>query len=318
MNEKSYRDSEKKMRTKTFLTGLLLACLLFAGLAKSADQKTFSTPNEAVQALVKASEDGNQEEMLAVFGDEGKELVYSGDTVQDKASMQRFVKAYKTKHAIVTQDKNTRILQVGANNWPMPIPLVNEGGKWKFDTAAGKQELLFRRIGHNELGAIAACRGFIDAQKDYAAAGHDGLPAGIYASKLMSDPGKQNGLYWEAKEDEPTSPAGPFLAQAADEGYESSTVGRKGQPYHGYLYRVLKAQGSAAKGGAKSYLSDGKLSSGVALAAYPAQYRVTGVMTFIINQHGVVYQKDLGDKTLDLAAAMTEYNPDGSWTKVTD
>jgi hypothetical protein len=318
MNEKTPRDGEIKMRAKTFLTVLLLALPPFAGLARAADQKTFATPAEAVQALVKASEDENQEEMLAVFGDDGKDLVFSGDPVQDKAGMQSFVKAYKIKHVIVTKDVNTRILQVGASDWPMPIPLVNDGGKWKFDTAAGKEELLYRRIGHNELGAIAASRGFIDAQKDYAAVGHDGLPAGIYAKKLMSDPAKQNGLYWETKEDEPASPAGPFLAKAGGEGYEAPGLGGKEQPYHGYLYRILKAQGPAASGGAKSYLSDGKLTGGVALVAYPAQYKVSGVMTFIINQHGVVYQKDLGEKTLDLAGAMTEYNPDSTWTKVTD
>jgi len=315
---KTPTDGKNKMRIKTFLTLFFLAFFLFAGLANAADQKTFATPAEAVQALLKAAEDGNQDEMLAVFGDDGKDLVFSGDSVQDKAGLQSFVKAYKTKHAIVTKDANTRILQVGAKDWPMPIPLVKDGGKWRFDTAAGKEEILYRRIGHNELGAIAACRGFIDAQKDYAAVGHDGLPAGIYARRLNSEPGKQNGLYWETKEDEPASPAGPFLAQAEEEGYENVSMGKKGQPYHGYLYRILKAQGPAASGGAKSYLTDGKLTEGVGLVAYPAQYKVSGVMTFIINQHGVVYQKDLGEKTTDIAAAMTEYNPDTTWTKVTD
>jgi hypothetical protein len=307
-----------KIRPTTILTAFLLASFLFAASANAADQKTFATPDEAVQALIKASKDGNQEEMLAVFGDQGKDLVYSGDSVQDKARMQRFVKSYETKHVLVRKDANTRILQVGANDWPMPIPIVNDGGKWKFDTAAGMQELLFRRIGHNELGAIAACRGFIDAQKDYAALGHDGLPAGIYAQQLMSEPGKQNGLYWETKEDEPASPAGPFLAQADGEGYGGTPGSAASEPYHGYFYRILKAQGAAAKGGAKSYLSDGKLTQGVALVAYPAQYKVSGVMTFIINQQGVVYQKDLGDHASDLAAAMTEYNPDSTWSKVTD
>ena len=318
MNEMISRDGGIHMQTKTFLTMVILTSMLFAGLAKAAEQKTFATPEEAVQALFRASADGNQEEMLAVFGDEGKDLVYSGDTVQDKARMQRFVKAYNTKHAIVTQDENTRILQVGASDWPMPIPLVNDGGKWRFDTEAGKQELLFRRIGRNELGAIAACRGFIDAQKDYASVGHDGLPAGIYASRLMSDPGKQNGLYWESKNDETASPAGPFLAKASGEGYGTSAGGEDAEPYHGYFYRTLTAQGAAAKGGAKSYLTDGKLTGGVALVAYPAQYKVSGVMTFIINQNGVVYQKDLGEKTSELAGAITEYNPDGTWKRVTD
>jgi hypothetical protein len=304
-----------KMRTKTLLSIFLLALFVIAGSANAADQKTFGTPAEAAQALFKASEDQSQEEMLAILGDDGKDLVYSGDAVQDKAHMQHFVKAYNTKHTIVKQDENTSVLQVGANDWQMPIPIVNDGGKWRFDTAAGRQELLFRRIGHNELGAIAACRGFIDAQKDYAAVGHDGLPAGIYASKLMSDPGKQNGLYWETKADEPASPAGPLLAKAGGEGYKPP---KEDQPYHGYLYRILQGQGTAAKGGTKSYLSDGKLTGGVALVAYPAEYKVSGVMTFVINQRGVVYQKDLGEKTAETAGSMKEYNPDGTWSKATD
>jgi hypothetical protein len=290
--------------------------VMAAASVAAVEQKTFATPAEAVHALVKASEDGNQDEMLAILGDDGKELVYSGDPVQDKAGMAGFVKAYKTKHAIVEQDAKTRVLQVGARDWPMPIPIVNDGGKWRFDTAAGKQELLYRRIGHNELGAIAACRGFIAAQQDYVSAGHDGLPAGLFARKLMSDPGKQNGLYWETSEDEAPSPAGPLLAQAGGEGYESAALGGKAQPYHGYLYRILTAQGSAAKGGTKSYIADGQLSGGVALVAYPVEYRNSGVMTFIINQSGLVYQKDLGDKTSEIAGTMTEYSPDKSWKKV--
>jgi hypothetical protein len=318
MNKKTPRDGEMKMRTRTFLIVFLLALLVLAGLANAADQKTFATPAEAAQALFKASEDQSQEEMLAILGDDGKDLVYSGDAVQDKAHMQHFVKAYSTKHTIVQQDENTSVLQVGANDWQMPIPIVNDSGKWRFDTAAGRQELLFRRIGHNELGAIAACHGFIDAQKDYAAVGHDGLPAGIYASKLMSDPGKQNGLYWETKGDEPASPAGPLLAKAGGEGYKPSAAGEADQPYHGYLYRIMQGQGTAAKGGTESYLSDGKLTGGVALVAYPAEYKVSGVMTFIINQRGVVYQKDLGEKTAEVAGALTEYNPDKTWSKVTN
>ena len=307
------------MRIANKFTVLALLSMLMGTRATwPVDQKTFASPAEAVHALVKAAEDGNQDEMLAVLGDDGKDLVYSGDPVQDKTGMEKFVKSYKTKHAIVTEDDKTRILQVGPNDWPMPIPIVNDGGKWRFDTAAGKEELLYRRIGRNELGAIAACRGYIDAQKDYAAEGHDGLPAGMYAQRLMSSSGKQDGLYWETAEGEPTSPAGPFLAEAGGQGYEGEGLGGKSQPYHGYLYRILKAQGAAAKGGAKNYLSDGNLSGGVGLVAYPAEYKVSGVMTFIINQDGVVYEKDLGEKTAEIAKAMTEYNPDSTWHKVKD
>jgi hypothetical protein len=314
MREKTSGDGDAKMSSRTLLGIFILAIALSPGLALAADQKTFATPAEAVQALVKSAEDFNQEEMVAVLGEDAKELVFSGDSVQDTAGAKAFVKAYKTKHSIVTRDQNTRILEVGPNAWPMPIPIVNDGGKWRFDTTAGKEELLIRRIGYNELGAIAACRGYIDAQKDYAATGHDGLPAGIYARRLRSDPGKQNGLYWETGENEPTSPAGPLLAQAEGQGYDTT----KSAPYHGYLYRILTGQGTAAKGGAKSYLSDDKLSGGVALIAYPVEYRVSGVMTFIINQNGVVYQKDLGEKTSEAAAAITVYNPDSTWKRVTD
>ena len=301
-----------------FIITVCAGALLTGIPGRAADQKTFATAAEAAHALYKASADGNQDEIVAVLGDEGKQLVFSGDAVQDKRGMEGFVKAYKTKHSLVKQDDKTQILQVGANDWPLPIPIVNDGGKWRFDTAAGKEELMYRRIGHNELGAIAACRGFIDAQKDYAAVGHDGLPAGIYAQKLLSAPGKQDGLYWETKEDEPASPAGPLLAKAGGLGYVPEGLGGKAEPYHGYLYRILQAQGAAARGGAKSYLVDGKLTGGVALVAYPAEYRVSGVMTFIINQRGIVFQKDLGEKSAEIAGAMTEYNPDSTWKKVTD
>jgi hypothetical protein len=317
MRAKTLLNGDSTMCTKIFSAALLLVFSI-PGLAIAADQKTFASPAEAVQALVKSAEDWNQDEMVSVLGDDAKELVFSGDPVQDSAGAKAFVKAYKAKHLIVTHDTNTRILEVGVNSWPLPIPLVNDSGKWKFDTAAGKQELLFRRIGHNELGAIAACRGYIDAQKDYASVAHDDLPAGIYAQKFRSAPGKQNGLYWETAEGEPASPAGPLLAAAEAQGYGEQSGGSKAQPYHGYVYKILKAQGTAAKGGAKSYLTDGKLTGGIALLAYPVEYRTSGVMTFIINQNGVVYQKDLGDKTPDLATAITEYNPDNTWKKVSD
>jgi hypothetical protein len=293
------------------ILGMVL--MLCGATSWATEQQTFATPAEAVHALMAATEAGDQTVLLAIFGDDGKELVDSGDPVQDKSGREAFVKAYKTKHAIVKVDDNTRVLQVGSKDWELPIPIVQQDGKWHFDTTAGKQELVYRRIGSNELGAIAACRGFIAAQTDYAAVGHDGLPAGIYARRLISEAGKQNGLYWEAKEGEPESPLGPFMAQASDEGYTS-----RHDPYHGYYYRILKAQGSAAPGGAKSYLDGDVLKGGVALVAYPAQYRNSGVMTFIINQDGIVYQKDLGENTADVAKAMTEYNPDSSWKKVTD
>jgi hypothetical protein len=300
------------MKTVKLIITFAILVLTCAAVSSAAEQKTFPTPADAVKNLVAALESGNQDQLMAIFGDEGKDLIDSGDAVQDKNGRANFLKSYKAKHAIIAEDADTRVLQVGPKNWEMPIPIVKKDGKWRFDTAAGKEELVYRRIGDNELGAIATCRGIIAAEIDYAAVGHDGLPAGLYAQKLRSDPGKQNGLYWETKEGELESPAGPFLAQAGDEGYQ------KGDPYHGYYFHGLKAQGPAANGGAKSYIVDGKQTGGVAVIAYPVQYKSSGVMTFIINQDGVVYQQDLGADTVTLAKAMTEFNPDKIWKKVAD
>jgi hypothetical protein len=303
------------MSMRKFTAVFALCALGSVATCLAAEQQSFATPHQAVKALIVAAQSHDQDALLAIFGDDGKELIASGDTVQDNTSLDHFVKSYKTKHVIVTQDADTRLLRVGSKNWELPIPIVRQGDHWRFDTEAGKQELIYRRIGENELGAIAASRGFIAAQQDYASLGHDGLPAGIFAQKVASDPGKQNGLYWETKDDQSPSPAGPFLAKAADEGYKSGDLH---DPYHGYFYRSLKAQGAAAQGGAKSYLVDGQLKDGVALVAYPATYRSSGVMTFIVNQRGVVYQKDLGENTTALAEAITEFNPDSSWKEVTD
>jgi hypothetical protein len=291
----------------------LLAILMRVMAQEPETQESFTTPGSAVKALVKALETDDKTALLAVLGPDGKEVISSGDEVSDRKGEAWFVDSYKAQHALVASGPSREILTIGANAWPMPIPLVKSAGKWHFDSAAGKEEILYRRIGANELGAIAVSRGYVEAQKLYAAEGHDSQPAGIYASRLLSEPGKQNGLYWETKEGESTSPAGPFLAKASAGGYNLQSAQ---QPYHGYLYRILKAQGPAAPGGAKSYEVDGKLTGGFALVAFPAEYRNSGVMTFIVNQQGRVYQKDLGEQTAELANAMTEFNPDKSWTLV--
>jgi hypothetical protein len=293
----------------------LLTTLMLVMGQEPETQETFATPGAAVTALVRALETDDKTALLAVLGPDGKEVISSGDEVSDRNGEARFVDSYKAQHALVASGPAKEILTVGANAWPMPIPLVKSAGKWHFDSAAGKEEILYRRIGANEFGAIAVSRGYVEAQKLYGAEGHDGQPAGIYASHLLSEPGKENGLYWETREGEPTSPAGPFLAKASAGGYNLQSA-RGPTPYHGYFYRILKAQGPAAQGGAKSYEVDGKLSGGFALVAYPAEYRNSGVMTFIVNQQGRVYQKDLGEQTAELAKAMTEFNPDKSWTPV--
>jgi hypothetical protein len=298
------------------MTAVVALVLLTSEAIAQQSQETFSTPGQAVKALITALETNDDTALLAVLGPDGKEVVSSGDPVADSAEKAQFLEKYKTQHALVASSPAKEILMVGAAAWPMPIPLVKAEGKWRFDSAAGKAELLYRRIGINEFGAISACRGYVAAQREYASQGHDGQPAGIYALHLNSEPGKHDGLYWETKEGEPPSPAGPLLAEASSGGYALEPAGKEPTPYHGYFYRLLKAQGPAAPGGAKSYEANGQLTSGFALVAYPAQYRVSGVMTFIVNNKGQVYQKDLGEQTTELAKAMTAFNPDKTWAPV--
>jgi hypothetical protein len=311
-----------KNATNLHLTGksvALAAMLALAALAmpetyaQPDGRKTFSSSKEAVDVLIQAVRDGNTSTLLAMLGPGTEEIVSSSDAVADKTARDHFLAQYDLKHSLTESSTNQLSLTIGKDDWPFPIPLVHAADKWYWDGAAGKQEILYRRIGSNELGAIDVCKGAVAAQRDYAATGHDGLPAGIYAQRLMSEPGKQNGLYWQVSEGENPSPAGPLLAQASAEGYGGSP---KGSPYHGYYYRMLKAQGANAKGGAKSYIVDGKMTGGFAFVAYPADYRSSGVMTFLVNDSGTIYQKDLGEKTADLVQGMTEYNPDKFWKAV--
>jgi len=280
-------------------------------------QQTFDSAEAAADALVAALRNDDTAALNTIFGPGSDELVSSGDPVADTNARERFVAAYDAAHDLVTADDGSVTLEVGDDGWPTPIPIVKADGKWHFDTDAGIDEVVYRRIGRNEMGTIETCLGIAAAQRDYAAEGHDGQPAGIYAQKLMSDPGKRNGLYWEPAEGERASPVGPFLAVAAAQGYTKSKDGSS-LPYHGYVYKLLTSQGPAANGGAKQYLVNGQLTGGFGVVAYPADYQSSGVETFIVNQDGVVYQKDLGAKTDQVAAAMTVFNPDSSWTKVAD
>jgi len=291
---------------------LLVAGNCMQSVAQAAKgQKTFPTASAAAAALVAASRSDDEAELLAILGPDGKDLIDSGDPVADKISREKFVKSYTAKHSLTTQAQGIKTLVIGPNDYPMPIPIVRDGSTWYFDSARGHDEVLHRRIGENELGAIAVCEGYVEAQKQYASTGHDGLPKGIYAQKFSSDPGKQNGLYWEVAPGKPQSPMGPAVADAAAEGY---TGGSGPAPYHGYFYKLLKEQGPDAPGGAKSYLADGKLSGGFALLAYPANYGNGGIMTFIVDQDGTILQKDLGDDTVNAAKQITAYNPDDSWS----
>jgi hypothetical protein len=285
------------------ILSLTLAVTLPLAAQAAPGQKTFAKSSEAATALIAAIRSGDQTQLLAILGPDSKDLIDSGDPV----------KMYDAKHSLVTESPGYRTLVVGTSNWPLPIPIVRDGLVWYFDSSRGREEILNRRIGQNELGAIAVCEGYYRAQKEYAARGHDGLPAGIYAQKLSSTPGKQDGLYWPVAAGKKPSPLGPAIAASEAEGYTTSAAD---EPYHGYLYKLLKAQGPDAPGGAKSYLENGKLSGGFALLAYPANYGAGGIMTFLVGKDGVIYQKDLGDDTENEAKKITAYNPDSSWTPV--
>ena len=300
----------------------LLLFVSFVGVARAADAvkkdgpQTFATPEAAVGALVDAARSHDVDALLVVLGQDAGPLVSSGDDVADAAARERFVAQYDEAHDLVAEGDDKYSLEIGDDAWPVPIPIVKVGDQWSFDIDEGIDEMVYRRIGHNEIGAIEASRGIVEAQKEYASEGRDGLPAGIYAQKLVSDPGKHNGLYWQSLPDERASPVGPFIASAAAEGYGKHNKDEGPQPYHGYIYRLLTAQGPNADGGARDYLKDGHLSGGFAVIAYPVEYQSSGVETFMINQDGVLYQKDLGEKTDKIAAAIKTFDPDSTWSKV--
>jgi hypothetical protein len=297
---------------------LIVSCLGLSGCSRSAahsEQVSFASGNEAVNAFVKAVRYDNKEELLKILGPEGKDLVWSGDEVSDRQRRDKFEKAYDEQHRLDAEG-DKEVLVVGKNNWPFPIPIVKKDGKWIFDTAGGKEEILNRRIGRNELDTIQTMLAIVDAEREYATKGHDGDGILKYAQKFKSDPGKKNGLYWETKEGQEPSPLGPLVAEARQEGYFEKKSSEKPSPYHGYFYRILTAQGPHAAGGAYEYIVDGKMIGGFAVVAYPAEYGNSGVMTFIVNHDGVVYQKDLGDDTEQIAKAMERFDPDETWAKV--
>ena len=292
---------------------VLGSAVALAACAKVEDHNSFKTPEAAVDALVAAIQKDDVPALQKLLGPGAEDLLSSGDPVQDKADRDDFVARYQQKHSLEPNGADAMTLIVGDNDWPMPIPIVRKDGKWRLDGAAGADEIVYRRVGENELGAIAVSLGFVDAQNEYAAEGRDGDPAGVYALKLISDEGMQNGLYWPTAEGEPPSPAGPFVAAAAGEGYRK---GADRTPYHGYYYRMLYAQGPNANGGEKEYFANGVLTEGFALVAWPADYGASGVQTFIVNQDGVVFQKDLGEDTATVVESIQKFDPDSSWIAV--
>jgi len=313
MKVKTFRNISRYLLL-TMLVLLATALPALAATAKNA-QKSFSSPEEALQSLIQAARNHDAKELLAILGPGSKEIISSGDKVEDKAGRERFVKLYDEKVVIEGVATGKAVFSLGNEDYPFPIPVVKKGTAWRFDAKAGKEELLNRRIGRNELAAIEVLRAYTDAQREYATTDWDGNGTTEFAQKFRSTPGKKDGLYWAAKEGEQESPFGPMVAKADSEGYARSKGGDK-TPYQGYLFKILKAQGPDAEGGAFDYLVSGKMILGFALVAYPAQYGASGVMTFMVNQKGIVYQKDLGKKTAQTAAAMKRYNPDSSWKKV--
>jgi hypothetical protein len=295
----------------SFPRSAAFALLLAAGfptlvMAQQKGQKTFASPEAASSALVKAAQDNDEPAMVEILGPGGRDLVASGDDTEDASNRANFVQRYQEMHRLVKEPDGTTTLYIGARNWPTPIPLVSKGTVWFFETAAARKEILFRRIGQNEASTIHVCLELAAAQKEYYAA-----QGSRYAQAIFSDDGQHNGLFWKPADREPQSPIGPLVAWAEvrDGGSRDGAL----TPYRGYQYRILARQGKAAPGGAQSYLEDGNMTKGFAFVAFPAKYRSSGVMTFIVSKNGVVYQKDLGRRTETLARAMQDYNPGRGW-----
>jgi hypothetical protein len=310
------RDS--RLAPTAAIVAVWLALLPMVGMAAgSGAPKGFDSPDHAVQALVEANRADQPQRILDVLGRDGRKLVFSGDAVADKRGRGRFVAAYDKAHRIELQGESRAVLVIGEKEWPFPIPLAKNGSLWRFDTRSGVEEILDRRIGRNELGAIEVCRAYVDAQREYATADRnkDGLLE--YAQHIKSSPGQRDGLYWPAADGEAQSPMGPLIARARAEGYAAgSAATESAEPYHGYFYRILKRQGSHAADGARDYLVDGRMIGGFALVAFPARHGDSGIMSFVVNQDGVVYQKDLGRDSEAMARQMSEFDPDASWSKV--
>jgi hypothetical protein len=299
---------------------VIIALLASVGLAyspafcQSAGQETFKTPQAAAEALIQAAKVHDRPTVLRVLGQGGEQVVSSGDPEEDAQQRAVVLDKYQQMHRFVSTGPNTDIMYIGAENWPVPIPIVKGKSGWYFDTRGAEQEILARRVGENELSAINLCLATVAAQNEYKAQLHDGETTHQYARRFLSSDTKHDGLYWKAGGSQPRSPLGPRLALAS---YTNQQTQQDGQPkpYHGYYYKILTAQGKNAPGGTMSYLVDGKLTRGFAVVAYPARYRVSGVTTFLVNQDGIVYQKDLGPQTEKIASSITSYNPDSSWTR---
>jgi len=294
--------------------GLMLFLLPACAPAPAPDRARFDTPDEAAKALMKGLSTNDAEALKAIFGPNVERDLSSGDPVSDRHDREVMAIAMAQSWRWAQAGADRQELVIGDEHWPFPAPLAKVRGGWQFDTDAGADEMISRRIGRGELRAIDVGRDYVKAQQAYASQPRDGKRAGLYAQQFRSSPGRQDGLYWRVGAEEAPSPLGHLIAQAVVEGYDENKSAS--QPLWGYHFRVLTAQGAAAKGGARSYIVNGEMSGGFALVAYPADYGRAGIMTFIVNQDGVVYQKDLGEDTLKVAAGLNEYNPDGTWAEV--
>ena len=306
--------SALRLRLRLSALGALLLGTSLASPVSAAvvTQPAFASPEQAAAQLVEAARADRVQEVRTILGPGSAPLLRSGDAVADAQARKRFLDAYDEDHSIDREQDNRATLVVGKDDWPFPIPIVQRSGQWRFDSSAGAEEVLSRRIGDNELSAIEAARAYVEAQREYAELDrdHDGYIE--YAQKLLSSPGRRDGLYWPAKDGLVESPLGPLMADARAEGYSTESA-KERRPYHGYYYRILKGQGAAAPGGAYDYVANGHMIGGFALIAFPARYGISGVMSFIVNQDGIVYQKDLGPNTASLAEKMQRFDPDVSW-----
>lgn len=319
MKQKIYTRGQVWIHTGLAAAFILLLTWVVPAMASepATGQKTFGSPQEAVQVLADAVRADDPTALTAIFGTQSEDLISSGDPVADAKSRERFLHAYMEKNRIEQPDSNTAVLHVGEKDYPFPIPLVKQDNGWVFDTLTGKEEILNRRIGKNELRTIEVLHAYVDAQREYAASDRNGNCIAEFAQKLISSDDKNDGLYWPTAEGEEESPFGPLIAGATVEGYSGNLDSEDPEPFHGYLFKILTSQGDHAKGGAFDYVVNGDMILGFGMVAYPAKYGVSGVMTFIVNQEGVIYQKDLGDKTPE-AANMVTFDPDDTWSHCDD
>jgi len=305
------------MRNRHKILGLIavLAILPGCGAKTTSTQKTFSTAEDAVVELVDAAKANDRTRLDALLGPDSQKILSSGDPVADQQAREVFLAAYLERAELIPEEGGRTVLNIGNEAWPLPIPLVKDGDRWRFDAAGAADEILFRRIGRNELSTISACNAFVEAEREYAASGHDGKPKGVFAQKFASTPGKHDGLYWKSENPGDSSPLGEVVAQATEEGYRAAGTGGMPQAFHGYYYRILTSRGASAPGGALSYVTNGEMHGGFAMVAFPAEYKNSGVMTFMVDDHGKVYEKDLGMDTAKLAAEILAFDPDSTWTE---